>query len=479
MAADPVLVLQMQRMGDLILSFPLFLWLSRCYPGRERHVVAEEPFFRPLMPVSPPVTYIPWPAAEAGALAGRKYRLIVNLSIREEAARLAGSLEADIKLGPVREADGALRIRGGWQLYRAGLVGAGRHNRFHWADLNGLDLVSLDVPRLTGFEPPRPASGAEGKVGVFVGASEPGKRPEPVFYAGLCRALLERDLKPVLLGGPADKPVAEAVRRESRLPLADLTGRLSLAELAEFARGLALMVTPDTGPMHLAAWMGAPTLNLSVGHVNPWDTAPYQPGHLVLRARLSCARGCWACRRPERLCARALAPRPVAALAALMAEGAHQRLERLRLPGLELFETARTPEGLFGLRRLGPPQPPDAADLAGEFWRRVYLWRLAAQPQEPARQAWAALAGAFPRLARSALAALPRLGRGIVRLAREGGQPAQPAQPGLLMRGAPPFWGLLASQLEMSGQNADFSPAWEEESLALIEGLAALLSGAR
>ena len=89
MAGDPILVLQMQRMGDLLLSFPMFLWLSRSYPGRELHVVAEGTFFHPLMPVSPPATYITWPAAEAGALSSRRYRLIVNLSIREEAARLA------------------------------------------------------------------------------------------------------------------------------------------------------------------------------------------------------------------------------------------------------------------------------------------------------------------------------------------------------------------------------------------------------
>jgi ADP-heptose:LPS heptosyltransferase len=86
MAADPVLVLQMQRMGDLILSFPLFLGLSRCYPRRERtwlpRAVLSPPYAR-----SPPVTYIPG-LRPSRALAGRRYRLIVNLSIREEAARL-------------------------------------------------------------------------------------------------------------------------------------------------------------------------------------------------------------------------------------------------------------------------------------------------------------------------------------------------------------------------------------------------------
>jgi len=470
MGGEPVLVLQMQRMGDLILSFPLFLWISRCYPGRPVHVVAEEPFFRPLMPVSPHVAYISWKDAAAGAVSGRRYRLVVNLSIREEAARLAGSLDADIKLGPVREPDGALRVRGAWQLYRASLVGMGRHNRFHWADMNALDLAPLAAFRLTTFAPPRQPEEGNHTIGVFVGASEEGKRPDAFFYAGLARALLRRGLNPVLLGGPDDRPVADAIHAVSGLPLVDLVGRLSLMELAEYGKTLALLITPDTGPMHLAAWTGLPTLNLSVGHVNPWDTGPYQPGHLVLRSTASCARGCWSCRREPPLCRKGLDPKAVAALAALTLRSPRERLARVKLPGMELFETARTPDGLFTLRRLGAGQEgAQAPELAGEFWRLFFLWRLAAGQDEPVRAAWQGLAQAQPRLAGALRKSLPALSRGVGRLAREG------AGGRSVCRDVPPFWRPLASYLEMAGQNEDASPLWAKNSLELLESLAALL----
>ncbi|GAB6124436.1 glycosyltransferase family 9 protein [Humidesulfovibrio idahonensis] len=474
MANDPVLVLQMQRMGDLILSFPLMLWLSRCYPGRPIHIVAEDSFFRPLMPISPHVAYISWKDAATGALAGRHYRLVANLSIREEAARLAGSLDADIKVGPVREADGTLRVRGNWQLYRASLVGQGRHNRFHWADLNALDMVPLDALRLTNFDTPRTPEAGNDRIGLFVGASEPGKRPDAGFYAGLARGLLDRGLKPVLLGGPDDMPLAEAVRAESRLPLVNFVGRMTLSELIEYGKTLALMITPDTGPMHLAAWTGLPTLNISVGHVNPWDTGPYQPGHLVLRSTASCARGCWSCRWERCPCRAGLAPQPVAALAALVLRGPRARLGRVHLPGLELFESARTDLGLFTLRRLGPARQQNAADLAGEFWRCFFLWRIATQPPqpvEPVLAAWTALAGAYPRLARSAKSALPVLGRIVARQSRGGA-----AAPGALAE-VRPFWRPLASYLEMTGQNADMAPGWTRSSLELLERLAVIVAG--
>lgn len=51
MSADPVLVLQLQRMGDLILTFPLLSRLKQRWPGHPVWVVAEPQFFRELMPL--------------------------------------------------------------------------------------------------------------------------------------------------------------------------------------------------------------------------------------------------------------------------------------------------------------------------------------------------------------------------------------------------------------------------------------------
>ena len=480
--SGPILVLQMQRMGDLVLTYPLLLWLGRCYPGRQIHVVAEASFFNPLLPVSPPAAYISWLDAAAGALDSQHYRLVVNLSIREEAARLAGRLSADVTVGPVLGADGALRVRGAWQLYRASLVQNNRYNRFHWADLNALDIVPFSATRNTHFDLPREPQGQEGKsVGVFVGASEPGKRPDAAFYAGLIRELLDRDLRPVLLGGPADMPVAAEIRALFDHPALDLVGKLSLAELVAAGRTLGLFITPDTGPMHVAAWTGLKTLNLSVGNVNPWETGPYQPGHLVLRSSASCARGCWACDRKSALCRPALTPRRVAALAATILRGPAERLERLQMPGMALYGTERTAEGLFGMRRLGlpdaarPPAPVAVSEeLAGMFWRAFFLWRLSGAEEKPVRAAWEALGGAHPRLAANVRRSLPGLGRRAARLAADlaaGGL----VPPRSLVSGSPPFWRPLAGYLEAALENEDATQESARRCLEHLEALAAIL----
>lgn len=481
-SSGPVLVLQMQRMGDLVLTFPLLLWLRRCYPGHQLHVVGEERFFTPLLPVSPPAAYITWAEAASGALHGTDYRLVVNLSIREEAARLAGQLNSDIKVGPVLEPDGALRVRGAWQLYRASLVENNRHNRFHWADLNALDMIPFSATQATNFAPPREAVGQEARsVGVFVGASEPGKRPDALFYAGLVRELLDRGLRPVLLGGPDDVPVARDIRAVFDHPALDLVGKLSLAEMVSAGRTLELLITPDTGPMHVAAWTGLKTLNISVGNVNPWETGPYQPGHLVLRSNASCAHGCWACSHGGGHCRQALTPRRVAALAATILRGPAERLERMQMPGLTLRGTIRTPEGLFGMRRLGLTEvgpkgggragcAVDVDEKAGDFWRAFFLWRLARAEAEPVRAAWAALASAQPRLAESLRRSLPGLGRRAAKLAAEGLGP-----PRSLLAETPPFWRPLAGYLEVALENEDATADSTSRCLEHLEALAPLL----
>lgn len=474
MSAGTILVLQMQRMGDLVLTFPLLLWLARRHPGCRLHVVAEKCFSDPLLRVSPHAAYISSQDALSGALDAQHFRMVINLSVRQEAARLAGRLSSDEVLGPVLGPDGCLRVHGAWQLYRTSLVQNNRHNRFHWADLNALDLVPLTVTQKTRYSPPREPQGKEAKsIGVFVGASEPGKRPDAAFYAKLLRELLDRGLRPVLLGGPNDVPVAQEIRSLFAHPALDLVGKLSLAELVAVGQTLGLFITPDTGPMHVAAWTGIRTLNLSVGNVNPWETGPYQPGHHVLRADTSCAHGCWACTRKSALCRQALTPSRVAALAAIALRGPRERMERLTMPGLSLFGTERTKQGLYWMRRLDARQAnraPNAEDLGGLFWQTFFLWRLSGAEEAPTRDAWRGLCERQPQLAESLRGSLPNLSKKIARISLEG------VRPQMLLKQTPPFWRPLAGYLEAVLENEDASAQSVRQCLEHIEALADVLS---
>lgn len=477
MAKPPILILQMQRMGDTILTFPLVLWLTRRYPGHPVWIVAERVFYEALLSVSPAVTYFPWEGTSR--LLKERFLLCLNLSHRPEAADLAGRVQAEATFGTVTAPDGARYIRGFFQLYRATLTHCNRHNRLHWADLNALDAVPMDDLRATRWPLPRTLSEDARGIGLFVGASERAKRPAAGFWASLAEGLHGRGFRPVLFGGPGERELAAEVQRLARCRVLNQAGRLGLGELAAVGQTMQLMITPDTGPMHLAAWTGTKVLNLSMGPVNPWETGPYQPGHYVLRAAKSCV-GCWECGKssPDRQgdglpCHGTFAPSRVALLASLLAKNRIENLERLRLPGQRLLRTERDDSGLYVLQPvLGAA--PEARELISRLWSSFFGWRAGLWSQErPAADA-RMLVRSQPGLAMALRRVLPRFGREL-NLGLAGKTATLDKD---FWRAVPPLARPLSSWLHLFLQNSDFSLQAKRESLEMLEILSILLAEA-
>ncbi|WP_027177601.1 glycosyltransferase family 9 protein [Maridesulfovibrio bastinii] len=407
MSKRPVLILQMQRMGDLILSFPLFLWLERIFPGHPVWVVAEENFFRPLMSISPRATYIPW--NRASVVKKEKFEAVINLSIRNEAAQLAYSLDTETLLGPFMDADGSVRIKGNWQLYRAAIVQNNRHNLFHWADLNALDIIPLSLMQKTGWPVPRTLSRGSKRVGLFLGASEISKRPTVEFWAGLCREFLNRGFRPVLFGGPLEKGMGAEVARIFGGPVLDMSGRLNLGELAAVGQSLQILITPDTGPMHLASWTGLKVLNLSMGNVNPHETGPYQPGNYVLRSNMSCARGCWSCTRDRLYCHDVFTPAKVAFIAGSLIR-TDSSAEKMNLCGQDLYRSGRNSHGLYSLSCLNKSKF-SANFFLSEFWSSFFMYIHGLVTVETASASWNKFQEKYPLPAGKLKKHLPLLGK--------------------------------------------------------------------
>ncbi len=344
----PILVLQMQRMGDLIMSFPLLALLQKCYRGHPIWTVAEECFFNELMPFTPSTTYFPPSAIHK--LQKVQFHTIINLSHRPEAAAIAGSLKAEHYMGPhIRK--NATYITGAWSLYRASIVENNRYNLFHWADLHLLDHISgAKLPPVSTSNILRTSAKAvtsHKKVGIFVGASEVEKRPTAAFFATLAKELLRKDCQPIFLGGPNDIALGKEAMHLSGIKGSSLCGAFSLGKLAAMMATLDLCITPDTGPMHLAAWTNTPVLNISIGPVNPWETGPMNQGQYVITPKLSCT-GCWkACQTIQR-CQNRLHPKQVAMLTHTLLHRPKD-IHKLQLRDIHLYTTGRDANGLYTL----------------------------------------------------------------------------------------------------------------------------------
>jgi ADP-heptose:LPS heptosyltransferase len=103
-------------------------------------------------------------------------------------------------------------------------------------------------------------------------AHRPRKRWPAARYAELARRLAAAGIEPVLIGGAEEQPLLADIAADSGAH--DLAGRTSLAEIAVLARGAAAAVGNDTGPMHLIAAAGCPTLVLFSDASDPALCAP-------------------------------------------------------------------------------------------------------------------------------------------------------------------------------------------------------------
>jgi len=102
-------------------------------------------------------------------------------------------------------------------------------------------------------------SSRRGYVALQLGASEPRRQWPEEYFAHLGDLLWERlGLCPVLLGTAAEHRLVDGYAAKTSAPFIDLTGRTSLPELAAALCHADLLVTNDTGTMHLAAGLHRP-----------------------------------------------------------------------------------------------------------------------------------------------------------------------------------------------------------------------------
>jgi ADP-heptose:LPS heptosyltransferase len=104
-------------------------------------------------------------------------------------------------------------------------------------------------------------------------AHRPEKRWPVEKYGELARILYSRGLDIVVIGGPQEAALAQAIQRQ--VPRSrDLTGRTDFARIAVLGAKAALAIGNDTGPLHLAAAAGAPTVVLFSSASDPALSAP-------------------------------------------------------------------------------------------------------------------------------------------------------------------------------------------------------------
>ncbi len=234
------------------------------------------------------------PAATARALCRRGGRFPLAVTFRHSLrARLLLRCTARHRVGS-REGGGRVLLDGAVDLDRSrhqvedgqallDAVGAGRLDPC-WRPIPPAEVLAEGKGALDAA-----AVDDEAAVGLVPAAAwGPAKQWPAERFGDLARRLAGAGRQPVVLIGPGEEGVAAAVRAAAGLDLPVLGPALDVAGLYGVLAHVGVVVSNDTGPMHLAALAGARLVAL-FGPTDPARTAPLGAGHAVLSRHLECA----------------------------------------------------------------------------------------------------------------------------------------------------------------------------------------------
>ena len=126
-------------------------------------------------------------------------------------------------------------------------------------------------------------------VAMNVSARWPTKRWPAASFAEIAdRLQQERFGAVVMIGGPEERADVAAVSAMMKTPVVDLAGATTVGLLPALLSKASLLVTNDSGPMHISAAVGTPVVAL-FGPTSAVRSGPYGAGHDVLTGKVPCS----------------------------------------------------------------------------------------------------------------------------------------------------------------------------------------------
>jgi len=318
-----ILIIHLSRLGDTIQSLPAVKLLKEDNLGCSITYVGIRDFCVLIegIPWIDRLVTIPW--QEAREIMGEKkeghtevldrfikkvpelgegYDLLINLTHDWSSSYLSGKIDAAEKRGRIFSEHNEIVVSGNWGKYLFAVARNRRDNLLNLVDLY-MGMAGVRHRPVIDFLPTDPQRdllcrsrlkelGADtGRliIGFHLGANMAARRWPIENFAKLGKDLVDRlDARIVLFGSPGERGLAEAFGRVATFPFIDLAGRTTLAELPSFFRGIDLLVSNDTGPMHIAAAVGTKVAGIFMSVAFFGITGPYGDGHIVIQSAYPC-----------------------------------------------------------------------------------------------------------------------------------------------------------------------------------------------
>jgi lipopolysaccharide heptosyltransferase II len=177
---------------------------------------------------------------------------------------------------------------------------------------------------------------------IHPGATAPSRRYPSEHFVEVLRGLAAAGWAVVLSGSVEEADLVDDIRRRSGVPAHSLAGRLSVADLAALLRLAPVLISNNTGPVHVAAAVGTPVVDL-YALTNPQHT-PWGVPNVVLSHDVPC-RNCQSsiCLAGHHDCLRRVAPADVVQATLRLAEAATSVPSRSASQPTVAFRSTPTP----------------------------------------------------------------------------------------------------------------------------------------
>lgn len=310
--AEKILVVNLMYIGDLLFMTPLLNQLRRQFPQahitlladkKNADVVQYNPHITELMAIDKKgyhnklSNYIQL----IRDIRKTQYDLVINLHANERASAIAAFSGAKQIIGfsargfgtffstvvkertDIHQADAYLEV-----LHVFGNDLQGDSGLEMWVDQKTDDKADImwqeAFSHLLGNNP---------VIALNTGGSWPTKRWTKQGFAKLADYLLEQGFGVAFFGGPMDQEdvaaVLQLMKQADHSNLAVFTGKTTLLEMAALVKRCALLVSGDSGPMHIAVSQKVPVISI-FGPSNPVRYAPYKQSKSVVISSHDCLR---------------------------------------------------------------------------------------------------------------------------------------------------------------------------------------------
>ncbi|MEZ6065556.1 MAG: glycosyltransferase family 9 protein [Planctomycetaceae bacterium] len=300
-----ICIVKPSALGDIVQSLPVLSALRERWPDAHISWVVKECFSDLLVDHPELDEVIPFNGS------ARRSRFFIELArlgrvLRSRDYDLAIDLQGLLRSGAMVQATGARRRIGfscgreGSTLCYTDIVPVGPGDipvtERYWKVVRALG-IDVDIPPVQlGLRPEhhqfatQAVSGLDGPIlAIHPSAGWETKRWPVHHFERIARLAYQRHRASILLiGGKDAMPAAAQIRKSAIGPMLDLTGRTTLRELAAVISQSDVVLSGDSGPMHLAAAMETRVVSLFTC-TNTIRHAPYGQEHRVVATRVSCA----------------------------------------------------------------------------------------------------------------------------------------------------------------------------------------------